>query len=157
MPGSSRKDLGVMRASTSVLTTCSRISSQLSTWPSLCSASSCLRRERGSRSLARSPIAAAACFSALTFIKSSRLSRYSDLSEASIAPCARRNATRPSYEACRWRSSCLTFLRSCGPGGIGTLLPASTSTRSKMGLPRACTIASGKALPASAICMSDEQ
>ena len=32
--------------------------------------------------------------------------------------------------------------------GLGELLPASISTRSKIGLPRACTIARGKALPA---------
>ena len=43
---------------------------------------------------------------------------------ASIAPCARRKATRPLYDACRWRSTCLAFFGSCGLGGIGTLLPA---------------------------------
>ena len=32
--------------------------------------------------------------------------------------------------------------------GLGALLPASISTRSKIGLPRACTIARGNALPA---------
>ena len=69
------------------------------------------------------------------------------MSEAHIAPCARRNWIIWSYDWTRWRRSAFSFLRSDGCSGTGTDLPDTSASSSYATAPLLAVSIAGKLAP----------